>query len=162
MLRRSLRRIAESRQVQHSLGTMNLSYPLDSIKLSILDPSFDDRSPAVRPEETPKTHKEVVASYREKLQKQQAIVDQCNRQWSKFAYARGGVLILFLIVLFLAFNGAWEPSRVPYFVAGLVFAVFTVVAWKVEKLESSLRRARLIAKMHRESIARCSRDWRGD
>ena len=109
--------------------------------------------------ETPKNHQEVVDRYREKLGEQQKIVDQCNRQWSTVAYARGGVLILFLIVLFLAFNGAWEPARWPYYLAAFVFAVFTVVAWKVEKLEATLRRSRMTARMQRESIARCLRQW---
>jgi hypothetical protein len=106
-----------------------------------------------------KNHQEVVDRYRQKWQEQQAIVDQCNRQWSTFAYARGGVLIVFLIVLFLAFNGAWEPSRWPYYLAALVFVVFTVVAWRVEVLEASLRRSRMTARMHRESIGRCLRQW---
>ncbi len=107
----------------------------------------------------PQNHQEVVDRYQEKLLEQQLIVDQCNRQWSTFAYARGGVLILFLIVLFLAFNGAWEPSRWPYYLAAFVFVVFTVVAWKVETLEVTLRRSRMTAKMQRESIARCLRQW---
>ena len=107
----------------------------------------------------PKNHHEVVDRYKEKLQEQQTIVDQCNRQWSKFAYARGGVLILFLIVLFLAWNGAWAPQTWPYYMASVVFAVFVIVAWKVELLESTLRRSRMAARMYRESVARCERNW---
>ena len=109
----------------------------------------------------PKNHQEVVDRYREKLRKQEAIVEQCNRQWSKFAYARGGVLILFLIVAFLAWNEAWAPASWPYYAAGFVFVVFTAVAWKVELLEWTLRRSRMTATMHRESIARCLRQWDG-
>lgn len=107
----------------------------------------------------PKTHQEVVTRYQQKLKEQDAIVDQCNRQWSKFAYARGGVLILFVVTAFLAWNGAWAPATWPYYVAGLVFLVFTVVAWKVETLESSLRKSRMASTMYRESIARCQRNW---
>jgi len=110
-------------------------------------------------ENPPQNHLEVVERYREKLRQQQAIIDQCNRQWSKFAYARGGVLILFLIVLFLAWNEAWAPATWPYYAAGIVFLVFTAVAWKVEKLESALRHSRMGARMHRESVARCLRQW---
>ena len=110
-------------------------------------------------EKLPQNHSDVIDRYRKKLNEQQAIIDQCNRQWSKFAYARGGVLILFLIVLFLAWNGAWAPASWPYYAAGLVFAVFTAVAWKVELLESSLRHSRMAARMYRESIGRCLRQW---
>ncbi|QEG20897.1 MutS family DNA mismatch repair protein [Mariniblastus fucicola] len=108
----------------------------------------------------PKTHLEVVDRYREKLRVQEAVVDQCNRQWSKFAYARGGVLLLFLIVLFLAWNGAWAPATWPYYMAGVVFFVFTAVAWKVETLEKTMRESRMAARMFRESIARCLRQWK--
>lgn len=107
----------------------------------------------------PKTHQEVVDRYREKLREQEAIVDQCNRQWSKFAYARGGALILFVVVAFLAWNEAWAPATWPYYAAGIVFVIFTIVAWKVETLENMLRRSRMAANMYRESVARCLRDW---
>jgi len=113
----------------------------------------------VQTDNPPQNHQEVVDRYREKLRQQQAIIDQCNRQWSKFAYARGGVLILFLVVLFLAWNGAWAPASWPYYAAAIVFLVFTAVAWKVEKLETSLRHSRKAARMHRESVARCLRQW---
>lgn len=108
---------------------------------------------------SPQNHQQVVDRYRDKLKHQQSIIDQCNRQWSKFAYARGGALLLFLAALFLAVNGAWAPSSLPYYVAGFVFLVFIVVAWKVEKLETSLRHSRMAARMFRESIARCERNW---
>ena len=110
-------------------------------------------------ENPPKNHEEVVDRYREKLRTQQAIIDRCNQQWSKFAYARGGVLILFLVTLFLAWNGAWAPASWPYYAAGIVFLVFTAVAWKVEILESALRHSRMAARMYRESVARCLRQW---
>ena len=107
----------------------------------------------------PKNHQEVVERYQEKLREQDAIVAQCNRQWSKFAYARGAALLLFVVVAFLAWNEAWAPASWPYYAAGIVFLVFTAVAWKVELLEKSLRRSRMAANMYRESIARCLRNW---
>jgi len=116
-------------------------------------------SVSVSQDQLPQNHQQVVDRYREKLKQQQSIIDQCNRQWSKFAYARGGVLLLFLVALFLAWNGAWAPSSLPYYVAGLVLAVFIAVAWKVETLETSLRHSRKAARMFRESIARCTRQW---
>ena len=109
--------------------------------------------------DTPQTHQQVVDRYREQLSQQQAIIDQCNQQWSKFAYARGGALLLFLVVLFLAWNEAWAPASWPYYCAALMFAVFVAVAWKVELLEKSLRHSRMAARMYRESVARCLRDW---
>ena len=108
---------------------------------------------------TPQSHQQVVDRYRDKLEQQQAILDQCNRQWSKFAYARGGVLLLFLVALFLAWNEAWAPATWPYYAAAIVFVVFVIVAWKVELLEKSLRHSRMAARMYRESIARCLRQW---
>ena len=129
-----------------------------SFKLSSLNPAKNIEV-AVPETSQPKTHQEVVDRYQQKLREQQEIVEQCNRNWSVFAYARGIVLLLFLVVAFLAFNGAWEPSRWPYYLAGFVFVVFTVVAWKVEVLEATLRRSRMAAKMQRESIARCLRQW---
>ena len=107
----------------------------------------------------PQKHPEVVDRYREKLREQKAIIDQCNQQWSKFAYARGGVLILFIVVVFLAWNEAWAPATWPYYAAALVFLVFTAVAWKVEMLETALRHSRMAARMYRESVARCLRQW---
>ena len=107
----------------------------------------------------PQNHQEVVDRYREKLREQDAIVAQCNRQWSKFAYARGAALLLFIVVAFLAWNEAWAPASWPYYAAGLAFLVFTAVAWKVETLESQLRNSRRASTMFRESIARCLRDW---
>ena len=107
----------------------------------------------------PQNHQEVVDRYREKLREQDAIVAQCNRQWSKFAYARGAALLLFIVAAFLAWNEAWAPATWPYYAAGIVFLVFTAVAWKVETLESQLRNSRRASTMFRESIARCLRDW---
>ena len=108
----------------------------------------------------PQNHQEVVDRYREKLREQDAIVAQCNRQWSKFAYARGAALLLFIVAAFLAWNEAWAPATWPYYAAGIVFLVFTAVAWKVETLESQLRNSRRASTMFRESIARCLRDWK--
>ena len=107
----------------------------------------------------PQNHQEVVDRYREKLREQDAIVAQCNRQWSKFAYARGAALLLFIVAAFLAWNEAWAPATWPYYAAGIVLLVFTADAWTVETPESQLRHSRPASTMYRESIARCLRDW---
>ena len=111
------------------------------------------------PGELPGSHEAVIARYQQLLDDQKQIVTRCNRRWSNSAWGRGGLFLACGVALFLAANNAFEQSTLFYILAGLLFAGFTAAALYVEKLESELRRSRVQAKIHRESIARCERNW---
>ena len=105
------------------------------------------------------THEQVVEYYRSKLAEQEASIKRCASRWSGMSYLRGGTFLLSLVPLILSLNSVWGVV-VPWLVlAGLIFFAFLVVAYIHEGMQTELRRATMLARMHRESIARCQRDW---
>lgn len=107
----------------------------------------------------PANHEQVLSRYQQRLLQQQEIVANCNAQWSKVAWLRGSLFLLFAVGLFFAVNDAWQQSTLLYVLCGITFAAATVVAIFVDRLERQLRSSRLMARIFRESIARCQRKW---
>lgn len=108
---------------------------------------------------SPETPEQVLDYYRKKLEQQQAVVKLCASRWNSFAYLRGALFFAFLIPILLGFANAWELATLWWILAGLSFVAFVAVALFHERIQADLKRARLMSKMHRESIARCERDW---
>lgn len=108
---------------------------------------------------SPETTEQVLDYYREKLVQQQSTVKQCVVRWNSFAYIRGALFFAFLIPIFLGFAHAWGQATLWWILAGLGFILFVGVALFHERIQTDLTRARLLSKMHQESIARCQRDW---
>jgi ABC-type multidrug transport system fused ATPase/permease subunit len=107
----------------------------------------------------PTTHEQVIARYHQRLAEQQKTVARCNSQWSKVAWLRGVLILLFFLGLFFAINDTWQQSTLLYTLSGILFLAAASVAVYVDKLERQLRSSRLMARVFRESIARCERKW---
>ncbi|MEL7498811.1 MAG: hypothetical protein AAFN77_14480 [Planctomycetota bacterium] len=107
----------------------------------------------------PKNHSEVVQYYRDRLAEQEQEARNCAGQWSGVGYVRGLLLLGSIIPAVMGFANAYELGTLFYVIAGVLFGVFVAVALYHEQLQTRLFRARLLAKMHRESIARCERRW---
>ncbi len=107
----------------------------------------------------PTTPEQVLEYYREKLAHEQDSIRRCAGRWSRVAYLRGGLFLLFLAALLLGFADAWELGTVWWIVSAVLCIAFLVVAFIHEEMQTELRRATILSNMHRESIARCHRNW---
>lgn len=107
----------------------------------------------------PDTHEQVIAYYEEKLNQQLESMNRCASRWSGMAYLRGGTFLLCLVPLVLALNSVWGLTTGWLVVAGVIFFLFLVVAYVHEGMQTELRLATLLSRMHRESLARCRREW---
>lgn len=107
----------------------------------------------------PKTHSEVIARYQEKLDTHRASVQRCDKRWSSVGYLRGGLFLLSIVPFFLAINEVFGIGWPWLYLSGLLFLGFLVVAYIHEGMQAELKRASLLVKIYRESIARCRRDW---
>lgn len=101
----------------------------------------------------------VLENYQYKLQQQQLRLSSSLARWRRMAYVRGLMFLVSLVPLFLGFGNYLGLSSVWYVLAGLLFVCFLAIAFFHEGLFAELRRAKLIANMHRESLARCRRRW---
>ncbi|MFT5302742.1 MAG: ABC-type multidrug transport system fused ATPase/permease subunit [Mariniblastus sp.] len=107
----------------------------------------------------PKTIEQVLEYYRENLATQRASAENCAGRWSSFGYMRGGLFLTFLAALLMGFANVSELGTVWWLLSGLLFVGFLVVAYIHEGMQTELRRATILSKMHEESIARCNRKW---
>ena len=97
--------------------------------------------------------------YGKKLEKQQERLRLSSSKWSMVGYLRGGMFLLSLVPIGLGFASFME-MRTPWFwLAGLLFLGFLVVAFFHEGMSTAIRKSRLLCEMHRESLARMDRDW---
>ena len=108
---------------------------------------------------SPTTTEEVLEYYQQRLTQEQDSIRSCAGRWNSVAYLRGGLFLFFLAALLMAFANAWELAFFWWVVAGLLFVAFLVVAYIHEGMQKELRRATILSNMHRESIARCNRNW---
>ena len=107
----------------------------------------------------PTTTEQVLDYYREKLAHEQDSIQRCAGRWSSVAYLRGGLFLVFAASMLMGFADAWELGTVWWILGGLLFLGFLVVAYIHEGMQTELRLATILSKMHRESIARCQRKW---
>lgn len=108
---------------------------------------------------TPTTHQEVVEYYQARLSQQEQIAKECAAKWSQLSYVRGLLFLASIFLVVLGFANAYNAA-IPFFViGGITFVVFVAAALYHDRLESDLHRTRLLASMHRESVARCHREW---
>jgi len=108
---------------------------------------------------SPSTFEEVLEYYREKLATQEARLKECGKRWSLFGYIRGFLFLGFLVPLLLSFANAYELAMVWRILAALFFVAFLVVALLHEKMQRDLKLCTMLIRMHKESVARCERDW---
>jgi len=102
---------------------------------------------------------EVLARYQSKLDTHRATVKRCDQRWSSVGYLRGGLFLLSLVPLFLCMTEFWGIGRPWLYLSGLLFLGFLAVAFVHEGMQTELRRASLLVKIYRESLARCHRQW---
>ena len=107
----------------------------------------------------PQTHDAVIARYQEKLDEHRASVKRCDQRWSSVGILRGGLFLLSLVPFFLAISETFGIGWPWLYLSGLLFFAFLVVAYIHEGMQTELKRASLLVKIYRESIARCQRDW---
>ena len=109
---------------------------------------------------TPKNRAEVLDYYRQKLEAVETEVRDSAGQWSAVGIGRG-LLLLASIALGLmasvdAFGLRWTAGPA----AAIVFVVFVLVALYHEGLETKMRQGKMLIAMHRESLARMTRQWK--
>lgn len=107
----------------------------------------------------PQNRDEVLARYEAKLKTHRATVKRCDQRWSSVGYLRGGLFLASLVPIFLCLTEFWGIGVPWLYLAGLLFLGFLVVAFFHEGMQNELRRASLLVKIYRESLARCHRDW---
>jgi hypothetical protein len=110
-------------------------------------------------ESLPQTHEDVIARYEEKLAAQQESVARCDRRWSGVGWLRGIMFLLSLAPIILVVNQVFGYTVEWFYLCGLIFFGFLVVAYIHEGIQAELRRASLKANMYKESLARCHRQW---
>ena len=108
----------------------------------------------------PKNREEVLARYEAKLETHRATVKQCDQRWSSVGFLRGGLFLASLVPLFFCMTSFWGIGRPWLYLSALLFLGFLVVAFIHEGMQTKLRRASLLVKIYRESLARCHRDWK--
>ncbi len=109
--------------------------------------------------DVPMNDEQVLDRYETRLARQQATLEDCARRWSRFGYFRGCMFLLSLPPLLLALNQVWGVSSPWVWLSGLIFVAFLVVAFLHERIQVEMRRATLLANMHRGDIFRVKRDW---
>jgi ABC-type multidrug transport system fused ATPase/permease subunit len=107
----------------------------------------------------PTSIEQVLEYYREQLVAEQAISARVSSRWSSVGYLRGGLFLGFLATLLMGFANVSGMALVWWIIAALLLVSFIVVAIIHEGMQTVLHRSKILANMHRESIARCNRDW---
>lgn len=102
---------------------------------------------------------EILSYYQTKLDQQNESIRRCASRWNGMSYLRGGTFLLTFLPLFLGLNDVLEMATLWWILAGVVFFSFLAIAFVHEGMQTELRRAGLLANMHRESLARCHRRW---
>ncbi len=109
----------------------------------------------------PTTFDQVVEYYKGKLAGEEETVKRCGGRWSTVGYIRGFLFLAFLVPLIMGFASAWDRQTIWWILSGLLFVAFIIVALIHERMQSDLKLSTLLTKMHKESIARCQRNWPG-
>ena len=109
----------------------------------------------------PATYEQVVDHYRSKLAGEEETVKRCGSRWSTVGYIRGFLFLASLVPLVMGFASAWDRQTIWWILAAVLFIAFIVVALIHEKMQSDLKLSTLLTRMHKESIARCERNWSG-
>lgn len=102
----------------------------------------------------------VLDRYQEKLDTHRATVKRCDQRWSSVGYLRGGLFLAALVPIFFCLTEFGGIGRPWLYLSGLLFFGFLAVAFVHEGMQRELRRASLLVKIYRESLARCGRDWK--
>ena len=111
------------------------------------------------PKRIPQNVEEVLNYYQGLLTEQETQAKQFAGQWSRLSYVRGIVVLASIASVILGFIGTYGVPIVFYLLGGVLFCAFIAIAFYHDNLEWRMHRARLLSSMHRESIARCQRDW---
>ncbi len=102
---------------------------------------------------------EVVAYYQSQLAEQQTAIQQCLLKWKSLSYLRGIFFLLSAALLIMGLTSLGDRSALWLSLAGVIFIGFLTVAFIHEGVRSTLTVARMLASMHRESLARLDRRW---
>lgn len=103
--------------------------------------------------------RQVIEHYQAQLADQQQRLQRLAAQWKQISYVRGGMFLLCLVPLVLGVI-SWAGVSTPWYgLSAILFLLFLVVVFYHEGLQAKLRVTSLSASMHRESLARCQRQW---
>ena len=97
--------------------------------------------------------------YRDQLQEQSDMMTQLAWHWGWVGYLRGLMFLASFGLLFCGLTMVMGQQQLWFLAAGIVFFAFLVVAFFHEGMQSKYRTGKLLAKMHRESVARLERNW---
>ena len=104
---------------------------------------------------------EIYAHYQLSLDNERSTLVKLSGNWRKVAFLRGGMFLLSIVPLGLAARHAFGISFGWLFLSGLIFFGFLVVAFFHERMSRGIRIARLLVRMHEESVARMDRKLEG-
>ena len=104
---------------------------------------------------------EIYAHYQSSLEKERVTLAKLSGNWRKVAFVRGGMFLLSIVPLGLAARHAMGISFGWLILSGFIFLGFLVVAFFHERMSRGIRLARLLVKMHEESVARMDRELQG-
>ncbi len=107
----------------------------------------------------PTTTQEALDFYASQLQAETELLRQSAARWSSFSFLRGGSFLIFLACLGLGLANLGQVGWLWYGLAAICLIAFLVFAFVHEGIQSQIKQSRLLAEMHRESIARIKRDW---
>ena len=108
---------------------------------------------------SPTTPDEVLRYYQGHFDREEATAKDIASKWNSVGYLRGILFLAALAGLLMGFANVLGMGAMWWVLAGIVFVVFVFVALYHEGMNKQLRRAMLLSRMHRESVARCERDW---
>ncbi|MCH2180490.1 MAG: DNA mismatch repair protein [Mariniblastus sp.] len=107
----------------------------------------------------PATTQEVLDFYVEKQRQEADLLQRAAARWSTFSFLRGGSFLVFLACLVLGLFNLAQLFWLWYGLAAVCLVAFLVVAFLHEGIHAQIKRSRLLAEMHSESIARIKREW---
>ena len=107
----------------------------------------------------PSTWVEAAGRYEAEHQRLLDAVRVASRRWLLLGYVRGSLFLALLAAGFAGWQSVGGVSVPWYFLAGALGVGFLIVAYFHEGDETRIRRARMFAGQHVQSIARCRRNW---
>ncbi len=103
--------------------------------------------------------RERLQTYESRIASHEQSIGRISAAWHKLAWVRGGLFILSVFLFFSGLLDAWQQQTLLLSAAGVVFAVFVVVACIHEGMEVKLENERTLLVLDRRRKARMLRDW---
>ena len=103
------------------------------------------------------TSDQIYEHYQSCLKTERATLKEQSGNWRKFAFLRGCMFLASLVPLGFAATQAWGISYGWLILSGVLFFGFLVLAFFHERMSRRIRLARLLVRIHQESVSRLDR-----